>query len=1026
RARVPMLHFFDGFRTSHELATITPLSDDDLRALIDEDAIAAHRARALSPEHPVIRGTAQNPDAFFQAREAANPFHDAVPDHVLAAMDALHARTGRRYGLVEYVGDPRAERVLVAMGSGAEVAEVAVQALVARGERVGVLKVRLFRPFPWRELIAALPTTVRGVAVLDRTKEPGSIGEPLWLDVVAALAEARAHQLEGPEREPRVIGVRYGLASKEFTPAMAKAALDALVVHDARTHVTVGINDDVSRRSLEVDARFEAEPAAAQTAIFIGLGSDGTVSACKRTLDVVGEDEGRFVQSYSLYDSKKSGSVTQTFLRFGHAPIHAPWLPTQAQFVAIAHVHLLERQDLLSLAAPGATLLLGARGTPEQVWSSLPAQAQSRIIDRSLAVIVVDLEAIATEAGLPGRLGTLLQACFFELTDVLPQEIARARLEAAIREEFGKREAVVQKNLAGMALARTRMRRLPIVHATTTTRARPPTVAPEAPSFVQRVTSMLLEGRGDLLPVSAFPPDGTWPSGTARWEKRRLAKSLPVWTSELCVACNLCTLLCPHAAIRAKVVALDRVPDALPHLAWKSGDLKGQAYLLALSPDDCTGCTVCVEVCPAHAKSDPTQRALTMRPVDEVRSVALTQFAEYQRLPSTQRTAVHLDVKGGQLLEPLFEYSGACNGCGETPYLKLVSQLFGDRALVANATGCSSIFGGNLPTTPWCSNESGRGPAWANSLFEDDAEFGLGFRLAVDAHATEAARLLRSFASTVGEQRVAALTAPCGHDEAALEARRAMIAEVKARLGKDADRGARRLLDVIDALVPRSVWIVGGDGWAYDIGFGGLDHVISGNHDVNILVLDTEVYSNTGGQQSKATPLGATARYAASGRDTGKKDLGLMAMTYGHVYVAKIALAAKPEQAMRALREAEGYPGPSLVIAYSPCIAHGYDLGHGPEQQKLAVECGAWPLYRYDPRRADKGQPPLSLDSAAPTASIRDYMAGQTRFSELRKQDPERHAMLVTAAEAEVVRKRWLYEKLAQLSPPLAAAIASS
>jgi pyruvate-ferredoxin/flavodoxin oxidoreductase len=1022
RSRVPFLHFFDGFRTSHEVSTIAPLEDDVLRSLVDEVAIAAHRARALSPDHPVIRGTAQNPDAFFQAREAANPFHDAVPDHVHSAMDALFSHTGRRYDLVEYTGDREAERVVVAMGSGAEVAEAAVWKLREAGERVGLVKVRLFRPFPWRAFVAALPRTVRAIAVLDRTKEPGAIGDPLWHDVVGALAEARMQGVAGPQREPRVVGVRYGLAGKEFSPAMARAALEALREPEPRTHVTVGIRDDVGRRSLAIDAGFRAEPEDCTAALFVGLGSDGTVSATQRALDAIGQDGRHFVQGYSIYDSKKSGSVTQTFVRIGARKIAAPWLPPSVGSLAIAHAHLLEKLELLPLLEPGGTVILGARGEAASVFPELPREVQAQLIEREARLWVVDLEKVASETGLPGRLGALLTACWFSRSGVLGDEEWRARMTAALTIDFGHRPEVLAKNLLGIDRVVERMVSVPLPVLPTNERTRAPAVPKEAPSFVQRVTSMLLEGKGDLLPVSAFPPDGTWPTGTSKWEKRRLARELPVWAPELCVACNLCTLLCPHSAIRAKVVPQKSVPEGLTTIAWKAGELAGQRYALAVSPDDCTGCSVCVEVCPAHDKKDPSRKSLAMAPVEPTRASALASFERFEALPKTKRTSVHLDVKGGQLLEPLFEYSGACSGCGETPYLKLISQLFGDRALIANATGCSSIFGGNLPTTPWCKNDDGRGPAWANSLFEDDAEFGLGFRLAVDAHASEASRLLTDLAKVVGADLVAKAREPVGHDEAALEARRALLSQIEGRLPRRDDAQTRRLRAVLPALLPRSVWIVGGDGWAYDIGFGGLDHVLASGADVNVLVLDTEVYSNTGGQQSKATPLGATARFAARGRELGKKDLGLMAMTYGHVYVAQIALGAKPQQAMNAIREAESHPGPSLVIAYSPCIAHGYDLGHGPEQQRRAVEAGAWPLFRFDPRRIAEGKPPLTLDAGAPTVPLAEYMDGQTRFSDLRRKDPARHARLLESATDAARRKRWLYERLAELNPAAAQA----
>ncbi|MCO5171975.1 MAG: pyruvate:ferredoxin (flavodoxin) oxidoreductase [Planctomycetes bacterium] len=1008
RARVPFLHFMDGFRTSHEVATIEALSDDDLRALIDDEDVAAHRRRALDPDRPVVRGTAQDPDVFFQAREAQDPFFDAVPEHLEAVMARFAARTGRRYAPVEWTGHPEAERAVVVMGSAAGAAEEAVERLVAAGERVGLLRVRLYRPFPVRQLLAALPGSVRGVVVMDRTKEPGAPADPLHLDVALALGEAA--------RGARVIGARYGLASKELTPSLVKAALDELAAPAPRPRVTLGIVDDLNRapdgrpRSLAADPAFDREPDDVSRAVFFGLGADGTVGSNKETIKIIADAAGAFAQAYFVYDSKKSGSTTVSHLRFGPRPIRSTYLVREAGFVACHQAALLERREVLERAAPGATVLLNVPWAPEQVWGRLPREAQEQALEKGLSIWAVDADAVAREVGLPGRVGTILQACFFALSGVVPRDEALGRVRASIEKTFARKgPEVVRKNLAAVDLALDRLFRVPTAPAVTAGRRRREPVPVDASPFVRQVTAALLAGHGDLLPVSAFPPDGTWPAGTSRYERRGLADEVPAWDADLCIQCNKCALMCPHAAIRAKVHAgADPTP---PSAAWRGPGHEGSRYALQVAPDDCTGCALCVAVCPAKDKHDPARKALAMAPLAPVLERARADWDAFLALPEVDRAAVKRDVKGSQLLLPLFEFSGACAGCGETPYLKLLTQLFGDRMLVANATGCSSIYGGNLPTTPWTTDAAGRGPAWCNSLFEDNAEFGLGLRVGVDAAARAARALLEALAPRLDPEDVAALLADDAGDEAALARRREALARLRARLAALDDPAARRLEQVAHALVPRSVWLVGGDGWAYDIDFGGLDHVLALGRKVNVLVLDTEVYSNTGGQQSKATPLGATAKFAAAGKAAPKKDLGLMAMSYGHIYVARVALGAKDAQTLRALEEAERFPGPSLVIAYCPCIAHGYDLAHGAEHQRLAVDAGAWPLYRFDPRRADRGEAPLVLDSPPPRVPLERFTALEGRFAGAT--DPARLA----AAQADAARRYALYQQLARLDP---------
>jgi pyruvate-ferredoxin/flavodoxin oxidoreductase len=1020
RSRIPFLHFFDGFRTSHEVAKIAPLTDDDMRALLDATCVHEHRRRALSPEHPVVRGTAQNPDVFFQAREAANPWYATCPAIVQDEMDRLAARTGRPYHLFDYVGAPDAERVIVMMGSGAETAEETVRALMARGERVGLVKVRLYRPFSGRDFVAVMPRTTRAVAVLDRTKESGAQGEPLYLDVLAALDEAAAGHRRPFERQPSVVGGRYGLASKEFTPAMVKAVLDELAKAEPASHFTVGIVDDVTGTSLPVDAAFTTEDPGTIRAVFYGLGSDGTVGANKNSIKIIGEATPLHAQGYFVYDSKKSGATTVSHLRFGPRPIRSAYLITQADFVACHQFGLLNRLDVLDVARPGAVFLLNSPFGPDTVWDHLPAPVQEAIAGKHLKLFVIDADRVAAEAGMDRRINTVMQTCFFALSGVLPRDEAIAAIKQAIEKTYRKRgDAVVRQNHAAVDAALAHLHACEVPDRITGGAGHDAHVPGDAPAFVRRVTAPMLMGRGDRLPVSALPADGTFPSGTSRWEKRNLALEVPVWDESICIQCGKCVLVCPHAAIRAKAYApahLAGAPPAFKSAAAMWKDLPGRRYTLQVAPEDCTGCTLCTSICPVTSRTDASHKAIDMEPLSPIRDRERASWAFFEQLPEADARAVSGGhVKRVQLLQPLFEFSGACAGCGETPYIKLLTQLFGDRAIIANATGCSSIYGGNLPTTPYTVDRAGRGPAWANSLFEDNAEFGLGMRLALDRQAGYARDLVRRLAGSIGEPLAAELAAAAASSPAALDARRARVAELRARLAALDDPAARELDTVADALVPRSIWIVGGDGWAYDIGFGGLDHVLASGQNVNILVLDSEVYSNTGGQRSKATPRGAVARFAAGGKDSAKKDLALMAMSYRQVYVARVAMGGSDTQTVQAFEEAEAYDGPSLILAFSPCIAHGYDLARGLEHQRLAVQSGYWPLFRYDPAALREGRNPLKLDSRAPTVPLSAYLGSEGRFDLALHQGGASGDGLLHAAEADAAQRWALYEQLAGL-----------
>jgi pyruvate-ferredoxin/flavodoxin oxidoreductase len=1018
--RVPFLHFFDGFRTSHEVNVIEPLDDDVLRRLVDDHLVRAHRERALSPDHPVLRGSAQNPDVFFQAREASSPFHAIVPQAVQWTMDRFAELTGRSYHAFDYRGDPDAERIVVAMGSANGALEETVDELTARGERVGVVTVRLYRPFSADAFVGSLPPHVRSVAVLDRTKEPGALGEPLYQDVVTALAERVA--ADALPAMPVVIGGRYGLSSKEFDPSMAKAVFDVLSAERPKNHFTVGIADDVSRTSLEVDRSFTTEADDVVRAVFYGLGADGTVSANRSSVKIIGETTDLFAQGYFVYDSRKSGQMTISHLRFGPRPIRSTYLigSGRANFVACHQFHFLERIDVLDAAAPGATFLLNAPFGADTVWQHLPVEVQRAIVDKRLRFYVVDAQKVATAAGLGPRVNTILQTCFFALADVLPRERAVEEIKRAIQTAYGKRgRAVVEQNFAAVDAALDGLHEVAVPPEPTGDLHRLPPVPNEAPDFVQRVTAMMIAGKGDLLPVSALPVDGTFPTGTARWEKRSIANEIPIWDPEICIDCAKCALVCPHAAIRMKVyepISADGAPETFQHKEWRDRENPGMWMTIQVVPDDCTGCGVCVDVCPAKSKEVVKHKAIDMQPKSAHLVAERSNFDFFLQIPPADRRDVKVaSIKGSQMLEPLFDVSGACAGCGETPYLKLLSQMYGDRILVANATGCSSIYGGNLPTTPWTVDAQGRGPAWSNSLFEDNAEFGLGMRLALDHQAAYARTMLERLQPRVGEELARGILDAPADDERGLAEQRERVAELKRILHADRGDDERNLLAVADALVSKSVWIVGGDGWAYDIGFGGLDHVLASGRDVNVLVLDTQVYSNTGGQASKATPRGAVAKFAAAGKRSARKDLGLFAAGYGNVYVAQIALGADNAQAVKALAEAESWPGPSLVIAYSTCIAHGIDMSTSMTHQADAVKSGFWPLWRFDPRLAVDGQRPMRLDSRAPSVPLGIFQAAEARFAMLGRARPEAYEELRALAQADADERWRLYEQLAGL-----------
>jgi pyruvate-ferredoxin/flavodoxin oxidoreductase len=1030
QARVPFIHFFDGFRTSHEVQKIEQLTDDDIKAMVTDDLVNAHRARGMTPDRPVLRGTAQNPDVFFQAREACNKYYDATPAIVQAEMDKFAKMVGRSYHLFDYVGPADAERVIVVMGTGAEIVHETVDVLAKKGEKVGVVKVRLYRPFSMDHLIAALPKSVKAISVLDRTKEPGCAGEPMYQDVITALAEAQSNG-KLPFAMPKVVGGRYGLSSKEFTPAMVKAVFDDLKKPAPKNHFTVGINDDVTHTSLAVDYSFSTETDAVKRCLFYGLGSDGTVGANKNSIKIIGEDPRFYAQGYFVYDSKKAGAVTVSHLRFGPDVIRSSYLITEAQFLACHQWSFLERYDMLQYCQPGGVFLLNSVYGPDEVWDKLPQEVQKQIIDKKLRFYVIDAYKVAKETGMGARINTIMQTCFFNISGVLPPDEAIAKIKKTIEKTYQRKgPEVVQKNFKAVDHSVANLKQVNYPQKVSSSLKMPPIVAKEAPEFVHKLTAEIIAGRGDKLPVSVFPVDGTFPTDTARWEKRNIAMEIPVWYPDLCIQCNKCTLVCPHAAIRAKVVdakLLEKKPATFKSTKFKGKEYGDVMYALQSAPEDCTGCTLCVEVCPATDKKDKSKKAIMMEPQMPLRAQERDNYAFFLDLPEVDRRLVKVDtVKGSQFLQPLFEYSGACAGCGETPYVKLLTQLFGDRAIIGNATGCSSIYGGNLPTTPYAKNKDGRGPAWNNSLFEDTAEFSLGFRVTIDKQNDYAKVLLKKLSGQLPGELVSGLMEANQADEKGIYAQRERVALLQQKLAGISDPDAKNLASVADMLVKKSVWAVGGDGWAYDIGYGGLDHVLASGRNVNILVVDTEVYSNTGGQCSKSTPTGAVAKFAAAGKPTPKKDLGMMAIAYRNCYVAKVAMGYSDIQTVRAMIEADAYDGPSIVIAYSTCIAHGIDMAKGMDNQAAVVDSGAWTLYRFNPALYNKGEHPLKLDSKAPKMTYEEWAMTETRFRSLAQVMPDRARALMEQGQREA-KARWkLYEALAiagvdsPFAPPVA------
>ncbi len=1035
-ARVSFMHFFDGFRTSHEVQKVKLLSDEDLRSLIPDYLVQAHRDRALTPDRPVMRGTAQNPDVYFQAREGANPYYSACPAIVQRLMDQFGELTGRHYQIYEYHGAPDAKRVIVLMGSACETVHETVDYLNAHGEKVGVIKVRLYRPFDVERFVAVLPVSVQAIAVLDRTKEPGSAGEPLYLDVVTAIHEVFDERGSGRiARFPKIVGGRYGLSSKEFTPAMVKGVFDNLNQPQSKNHFTIGIHDDVSHTSLEFDPNFSTEPDHVVRAMFYGLGSDGTVGANKNSIKIIGEETDNYAQGYFVYDSKKSGSITVSHLRFGLQPIRSTYLIDKANFIGCHHWGFLERIDVLQAAVNGATLLLNSPYNADTVWEYLPLKVQQQIIDKHLKFYVIDASQVARESGMGGRINTIMQVCFFALAGVLPEAEAIAKIKQAIKKTYGKKGAeVVQMNLQAVDNTLANLHKVDVPSQTSSTILQQSPVSVNAPEFVQQVLGRIIEWQGDTLPVSALPADGTFPTGTAKWEKRNVAQEIPVWEPDICVQCGKCVMVCPHSAIRAKAYQPNELINAPP--TFKSTDTRdkdfaNQKFTIQVAPEDCTGCTICVNICPAKSKTEPLRKAINMAQQLPLREQERKNWDYFLNLPNPDRRQLKLNqIRQQQLQEPLFEFSGACAGCGETPYLKLLTQLFGDRSVIANATGCSSIYGGNLPTTPWTTNTEGRGPAWSNSLFEDNAEFGLGFRLSIDKQTEFAAELLQKLSHLIDKKLVDSILTAEQKSEADIWEQRERVALLKQNLDQilttELDQNqkskiarlnvaeVKNLQSLTDYLVKKSVWIIGGDGWAYDIDFGGIDHVIASGRNVNILVMDTEVYSNTGGQSSKATPRAAVAKFAASGKPAPKKDLGLIAMTYGNVYVASVALGAKDEHTLKAFLEAEAYDGPSLIIAYSHCIAHGINMSTGMNHQKALIESGRWLLYRHNPELVKQGKNPLQLDMRSPTQFVEQSMYQENRFKMLTKSKPEVAQQLLEQAQFEVDTRWQMYQYLAE------------
>lgn len=1015
-SRIPFLHFFDGFRTSHEVIKIEQLTVEDLRAMIDDKYVKEHRSRAMSPDNPFIRGTAQNPDVYFQGRETVNNFYSACPEIAQKAMDKFFEITGRRYNLFDYYGAPDAERIIILMGSGAETAEETIDYISQKSsEKVGMIKVRLFRPFSVEHFVNAIPKTVKSIAVLDRTKEPGSIGEPLYQDVITALNEKCPF-----DKMPKIIGGRFGLSSKEFTPGMVKAVFDELKKDNPKNHFTVGINDDVSHTSLDYDVNFSTDIEGMFSALFFGLGADGTVGANKNSIKIIGEETDNYAQGFFVYDSKKSGSTTVSHLRFGKKPIKSTYLIQKADFVACHQFSMMEKIDVLKSVKDGGVFLLNSPYSVEDTIKNLPDRVVKQIKDKKLSFYVIDGYDVAKETGMGSRVNTIMQTCFFAISGVLPKDEAIARIKDSIKKTYGmKGDEIVKKNYNAVDKTLENLHKIELAELKGKGVELPPLVSDKAPDYVKETLAKIMEGLGDDVPVSQMPVDGTFPSATAQWEKRNIALEVPEWDPEVCIQCGKCAIICPHATIRIKAYdekALKNAPAAFKHIKAKGKEFEANTeYSIQVAVEDCTGCGLCVEICPAKNKKEVKRKALNMIPQIPIREQERINWEYFLEIPEFDRAKANVTtVKGSQFLQPLFEFSGACSGCGETPYVKLVSQLFGDRAVIANATGCSSIYGGNLPTTPWAKNKEGRGPAWSNSLFEDNAEFGLGMRLSIDKHSEYAKELLARLAPQVGEQIVNDILNANQSDEAGIYEQRERVKILKDKLKKIDSHEAEDLLSIADYLVKKSVWIMGGDGWAYDIGYGGLDHVLASGKNVNILVLDTEVYSNTGGQMSKSTMLGAVAKFAASGKPVGKKDLGMLALNYGHVYVAKVAMGANDTQTLKAFLEAESYDGPSIIIAYSHCIAHGINMQKALENQKAAVDSAHWILFRYDPRNVQQGKNPLKLDSGAPKIKFEDYAYMETRYKMLTKSDPKHAADLMKLAQ-EFVNEKWaIYDKLAK------------
>ncbi len=1020
-ARIPFLHFFDGFRSSHEVQKIEQLDESDLKKMIDDELVIAHRKRALSPENPFIRGTAQNPDVFFQARETVNPFYQACPDIVQKQMDKFARIVGRQYHLFDFVGHPEAERVVILMGSGAEAAHEAAEYLSDKGEKVGILKVRLYRPFDGKAFVNSLPKTVKVIATLDRTKEPGSVGEPLYEDIITAITEAYSEGYLPFDTMPKVVGGRYGLSSKEFTPAMVKGIFDEMKKAKPKNHFTVGIFDDVTNTSIDYDPNFSTESEEVFRGMFYGLGADGTVGANKNSIKIIGEGTDFYAQGYFVYDSKKAGAVTTSHLRFGKKPIRSTYLINHAKFVACHQFVFLEKYDMLRFAIPGSTFLLNAPYGPDEIWDKIPRKVEQQIIDKKLKFYVINAYDVAKETGMGSRINTIMQVCFFAISGVLPKDEAIAAIKDSIKKTYGKKgEEIVKRNFAAVDKTLENLHEVKVPAKAGSKIEIPPVVPDEAPEFVKNVTARIIAGYGDELPVSSFAKDGTFPSGTTKWEKRNIALEIPVWDEKICIQCNKCVMVCPHSVIRAKIYDDKYLEDA--PATFKSAAARGKewpeksVYTLQVAPEDCTGCELCVEVCPVKNKEQVGLKAINMAPQIPLRKTERENWEYFLNVPEMDRTQQKVDtVKGSQFLEPLFEFSGACAGCGETPYVKLATQLFGDRMIVANATGCSSIYGGNLPTTPWTLNKDGRGPAWSNSLFEDNAEFGFGFRLTIDKQTEQAREMLGKLDGNIGEKLVKDILSADQSDEAGIYEQRQRVSVLKDKLAEMKSHDAKLLLSLADFLVQKSVWIIGGDGWAYDIGYGGLDHVLASGRNVNILVLDTEVYSNTGGQMSKATPLGSVAKFAAAGKPTPKKDLAMQAISYGYVYVARVAMGASDVQTVKAFIEAERFNGPSLIIAYSHCISHGINMKYGLTQQKLAVDSGCWPLIRFNPDLAAKGENPFKLDSKAPSIPLQDYIYNETRYKMLTKTMPERAKKLLEMAQKEVKGRWQLYERMEKM-----------